>query len=40
PKFVTKEEREAVALRRRQVEAEQTATKDDRTGRPSTSSNS
>ncbi|CAF4845455.1 unnamed protein product, partial [Rotaria sp. Silwood2] len=36
-KFVTKEEREAVALRRRQVEAEQTATKDDGTGRPSTS---
>ncbi|CAF4210848.1 unnamed protein product [Rotaria sp. Silwood2] len=40
PKFVTKEEREAVVLRRRQLEAEQTATKDDRTGRPSTSSNS
>ncbi|CAF4801183.1 unnamed protein product, partial [Rotaria sp. Silwood2] len=40
PKFVTKEEREAVALRRRQVEAEQTATKDDRAGRRSTSNNS
>ncbi|CAF3043755.1 unnamed protein product [Rotaria sp. Silwood2] len=40
PKFVTKEECEAVALRRQQVEAEQTATKDDRTDRPSTSNNS
>ncbi|CAF4550739.1 unnamed protein product, partial [Rotaria sp. Silwood2] len=40
PKFVTKEEREAVVLRRQQVEAEQTATKDDRTDRPSTSNNS
>ncbi|CAF3004419.1 unnamed protein product [Rotaria sp. Silwood2] len=40
PKFVTKEEREAVVLRRQQVEVEQTATKDDRTDRPSTSNNS